>query len=182
MLKLEIMAKDPMDLFEQIGRVCVALAPGLKGVSEADLAQRADPNIIDVEATEVDPKDPKSETETTQRRKPGRPPKSAAAAETEQSQDDLLGDDKSAKPPKELTMDDMRQRVKEIIDAHAARGNERNACVDYVRHLFNGFRIGDGENNVMRPIQKVAELPASDFARFWSESQGYLDGTVKLKK
>lgn len=67
-----------------------------------------------------------------------------------------------------LTLDDMRQRVKDIVAAHAARSKPMPECVAYVRQLFEPFGI-----------KLAADLTPEQYAEFWKVSQGYLDGTTK---
>lgn len=92
--------------------------------------------------------------------------------------DDPLGLNDVAKPADEktYTVDDMRQRVKDILAAHgpktkespSARGNEMPVCVAYVRKLFAPFNV-----------KLAADVPPDRFAEFMAASQPYLDGSAE---
>ena len=75
--------------------------------------------------------------------------------------------------PPALTPKDIRDRVKAIIDAHGARGNDHNACVAYVRKLFEKFPFDE-----TRPIKLIAEMKPEQFAGFWHASASYLEGSA----
>jgi hypothetical protein len=140
---------------------------------------------VDKEATDVQETQTQSETVVTAGPNPsvspetpkpkrGRPPKSATPAQTIETTatelNDPIGDLSGGKPaetPKPLTLDDIRERVRLIIDAHTKRGNEMPAVVAYVQHLFKPYGIA-----------KAAELSADKWAEFMVKSKAYLDGTV----
>lgn len=73
----------------------------------------------------------------------------------------------AAEAPK-LTLDDMRQRVKDIITKHTERQNAMPVCIAYVRKLFEPFGI-----------KLAAELKPEQFDEFWRVSATYLDGSAK---
>lgn len=99
-----------------------------------------------------------------------------------EADDDPLSLNDVAKPAADraeaptYTVDDMRQRVREIIAAHGpkskdnpnARGNDMPTCVAYVRKLFAPFGV-----------KLAAEVPPERFAEFINASQAYLDGTAE---
>lgn len=95
--------------------------------------------------------------------------------------EDPLGLNDVAKPAETettYTLDDMRQRVKDILAMHGpkdakdapkeARGNDMAACVAYVRKLFAPFNV-----------KLAADLKPPQFADFMKASQAYLDGTAE---
>lgn len=67
----------------------------------------------------------------------------------------------------EITVDTIRGRVREIIEAHTARGNDMPACVAYVQRLFKPFGI-----------DQAAKCPPAKFAAFLKASEPYLAGTA----
>jgi hypothetical protein len=186
MLELNIKGSDVGELYTNAMNMFVLLTKGGTAVftpaPPADVTPPAEPPARTAEAVAVPEANPTAVDALDDKpKRRGRPPKPAPVIEATAdpvpetpADDDPLGlsDVKPAtveEAPAELTLDDMRDRVKAIIKAHNEdRGHGMPDCIAYVRKLFAPFGV-----------KLAAELKPDQFAEFWSESQKYLDGSAK---
>lgn len=185
MLELTIKGKDAHELFANAAQIFGLMAMGAKNVSAGAQGSASAPAEApkpdgwqdfppsdDVAVPEENPK-VTAEPKTRKARTPKAPVviDNEPPAETPKDEDPLgLNDVKSDAPTDapQYTVDDMRQRVKDIIANGTARGQDMPTNVAYVRKLFAPFGV-----------KLAAEVPPGKFAEFIEKSAPYLDGTAK---
>lgn len=170
MIKLEITGNDPKDFYVQCANALLLVVNGGERVFSAKPdtppQQNTGSGSTDAvpvgDATKMPPADkpPRNRKPASIELKANKP------AEMPEGGDAVP--DMTNKPDVELTAEGMKQRVRDIIEAHTARGNDMPTCVAYVQKLFKPFNI-----------EQAAKVPAARFAEFMAASEPYLDGTAK---
>lgn len=178
MIELKITGTTIADFYSQLAGFFLTMAQGANSQTQPVLVQEVSPGVVAERSPEDHPEaaGDAAAKETKPRR--GRPPKltqpapEPAAPETKAEpatdadpllEAELAGTVGAELPP---TKDDVIARVKAIIEAHAARGNARDVCVDYVRKLFANFE----------GVKKVIDLKEDQYADFMAKSEAFLAG------
>jgi hypothetical protein len=162
MIELKITGATVAEFYSQLaGFVSSASAPWANNVP-AQPGQEAVPAGMEMVQRPV-PEAPPAAPKETKRR--GRPPKLLAyGAEAGEAKSAAEVAGEAPGPTKE----DVIARVTAIVEAHAARGNPREVCVDYVRKLFGEFE----------GVKKVVDLAPEQYGAFMTKSKAFLDGSA----
>ena len=169
MIQLTISGDDPTKFYNEAMNALLLLAQGGNQVFKPSTPPVVDQPVAPVEVSAPDggeplPNPPVAE-EAPAPKKRGPKPRVEKIIEAVAEPDPVLPVEK----PREFTLDDMRDRVKAIVQAHKDRGNEMPECVAYARKLFAPFGI-----------RLAADLKPEQFDDFWAASQAYLDGTGQV--
>lgn len=111
----------------------------------------ANPKAVDFPADELD---------SAKTRKPRASRAKAATVETAPAAP-------AAEPEQTYTIDDIRNRMRNILAEHQKRGHDMPAVTTYAKGLLAKF-----------DVKSAAEIPAERYGEFMAASQAYLDGTA----